>query len=414
MRLMGMRFQLVARWRQPLSQVQLLLLLSFLFTIAYTSAFTLVPLVASDLGVSGVVAGVVIAAPGVLSLAFGPISAALSNRFGRRALLLTAFASLLGSGLGYLAAPSFVWLLPGQLVVGLAIILYWPSAIAALSELARFGEQEAVQGANTLVHGLASFAGVIASGFLVALVGFTGSFLAYSAIAALGFAVAMLVEETRDLRKLSLAAEFRSTLRGYRLLSHRRLTLMAAAGNFPWGVLWWVGGGSFFVLFTRDAGHPAVTAGLLLGLRTLIASGVRLRFGAFARRYGLVEVLLVGNLIGALGLALAPLAPSISWLAMSAVLQGLGLAFVPPASHTIVAYTTSVGDRALGQSMPIFFSQAAVFVMPPILGLAAEFGGLGLSIQLAAATAGVSVAAMWVLGGGSRARKEAAELIERT
>lgn len=412
---MGTRFHRLSavRWRQPPSQIRLLLLLSLLFTIAYTSAFTLVPLMASDLGVSGIVAGVVIAAPGVLSLVFGPISAALSNRFGRRALVQTGFASLVGSGLGYLAAPSFLWLLPSQLVVGLAIILYWPSAIAALSELARFGEQEAVQGANTLVHGLASFAGVTAAGLLVALVGFTGSFVAYSAIGALGLALAMLVEETRESRDLNLAAEFRSTLRAYTLLSRRRLTLVAAAGNFPWGVLWWVGGGSFFLLYARDVGHSAVAASLLLGLRTLIASGVRLRFGAFARRYGLVEVLLLGNLIGALGLALASLSPSFSWLAMSGVVQGIGLAFVPPASHTIVAYTTGAADRALGQSMPIFFSQAAVFVMPPILGLAAEVGGLGVSLQLAAATAAVSVVVLWVVGGGSRAREEAADLIER-
>jgi hypothetical protein len=151
-------------------------------------------------------------------------------------------------------------------------------------------------------------------------------------------------------------------------------------------MLWWVAGASFFILYIREAGYGAGFAAAMLALRLGTASLVRLGFPIVARRVSLADLLIGGNVVAAAGLAFALLGDHPLVLAASAVVQGVGLAVVLPASNVVVSRGTTRGDRAIGLSISASFNNLAILVSAPVLGLAAA-GGTALALALAAVIA---------------------------
>jgi MFS family permease len=361
-----------------------------LFASGYTAAIVLVPLLATELRAPVAQVGLLVAIPAILGAALGIPSAALSNRVGRRRLIRLGFVFLGVTAAGYLAAPSFLWIVPAQVSLGLAKVLFWPSALAAFSEIRSARGQESIQGANALAQGLASFMGATLAGLITAFASFEAAAILLVAFAALGLGTTVVLDESLPpgvrADRLQMGATLRSAVH---LARFEPEVALAVTSLFWWSLLWWVAGASFFVLFISELGYSAAFAGLLLGVRIAVASLVRVNFGATSRRLSLPSILIWGNVIAAIGLGLTVLLPNPAVLIASSVIQGIGLALVLPASNVTIGRATRPAERAAGLALATSTTNLAVLLAAPAIGFLAASTGTAAALGAAAAVAGI-------------------------
>ena len=127
-----------------------------------------------------------------------------ADRWGRRPLLLLAFAALALRGVLYTVWDNPAWLIGVQLLDGLGAGLIGALFPVVIADLTRgSGHFAGAQGAVGTVHGLGGIVSGALSGLVVVHAGYNAAFLALAAIAVLGGALFWLaMPETRPLEDL--------------------------------------------------------------------------------------------------------------------------------------------------------------------------------------------------------------------
>ncbi len=377
---------------------QLAILLSEVgvFVASYTAAFVLVPLAAAASAAPVATVGLVTALPGLVGVVLGIPSAAASNCLGRRPLIQGGFVILTLAVVGYLVAPSFLWLIPSQIAMGMAMIIFWPSALAAFAEIPGRHSHELRQGANTLLQGIGSLIGAAVAGGMVSLVGFPFAFVMLVPLALIGLGIGPALRETTQAATRASRIDVRGSLR-IAIGRGRRAGggAVAALAMLPWSMLWWVAGATFFVLYVSQAGYSAAFIGFLIAVRIGVASVVRLAFAPIARRIPMTKLLLAGNALGGLALAAAALSTNETWLVGSVIVQGAGLSVVLPASNVMIMRGTGGSDRVVGLAMSASLTNCAILVGPMLLAAVSSAAGGGAALAFAgllAAAASVGLA----------------------
>ena len=92
---------------------------------------SVLPTMAADLGVSGGLAGLAVAATAVAGAATAPSIAVLLPRTDRRTVLVGLLVAATLANLTVAVAPTFAVLLAGRLLLGVAIAGYWSFAFGA-------------------------------------------------------------------------------------------------------------------------------------------------------------------------------------------------------------------------------------------------------------------------------------------
>jgi MFS family permease len=192
-----------ARYRDLLKNRQLLIFSGalVLFQIANASA---IPLVTERLGQgdSGqselIVAGLVIV-PQVITALIAPWMAGRAHAWGRKPLLLFAFAALAVRVLLFTVAPGPPWLLPMQALSGIdAAVLGILSPLIIADVTAGSGRYNLAQGAVGMTTGIGAALSTTAIGYLAQWYGFTAGLLVLAAAAAAGFVfIVLLLKESR-------------------------------------------------------------------------------------------------------------------------------------------------------------------------------------------------------------------------
>ncbi len=105
----------VARSRSPLAVIFLTV---FLDLLGFGMVIPILPLYASDLHASNIKVGLLLSVYSIMQLFFSPIWGRVSDRAGRRPVLLVSILGSCGSQLGYALAPSFWWLVVARAFAG--------------------------------------------------------------------------------------------------------------------------------------------------------------------------------------------------------------------------------------------------------------------------------------------------------
>ncbi len=192
-----------ARYRDLLKNKQLIVFSGalVLFQVANASA---IPLVTERLGQHGygyselIVAGLVIV-PQVITAMIAPWIARRADAWGRKPLLLLAFAALALRVLLFTVAPGPLWLLPMQMLSGIdAAVLGILSPLIIADVTAGSGRYNLAQGAVGMTTGIGAAVSTTAIGYLAQAFGFTAGLLVLAAVAAAGFVfIVMLLRESR-------------------------------------------------------------------------------------------------------------------------------------------------------------------------------------------------------------------------
>lgn len=246
-----------------------LFLVSLTWNYGLGMTYVVVPLYARSQGLSGVEIGFLFSMPVFVQVVFNLIGGAYTDRIGGRKIMLAA-CFLLGIGaLEFVFARGFWMLFAGQVLLVLARAGFWPATWALASELP--GPRSQQLGRLNALTNVGQIAGTVSAGFILALAGFTASFLT---LAAMGFVSLVAGLPAKQLPRKP-AEPGRSLFANYAMLLKRPViwytVSCAYLSALPFSLSM-----SFYPLLLKDYGYESEASGILIALRAVgsIAAGL--------------------------------------------------------------------------------------------------------------------------------------------
>lgn len=366
---------------------------------------TVVPLVAgADFGVTSAAAAMAfIATFGVTKALVNAFAGTLSERTGRRPVLLAGWLVGLPVPLLLLWAPSWGWILAANVLLGANQALTWSMTVVMKVDLAEPGRFGRVIGWNEFAGyaGLAVTAAV--TGIIASELGLRPApFYLGAALAVTGLTLSLLARETRPATARSVVDESQRTEAGEDgnrdvpgiatvlargSWTNSGLAVASGAGlatNFKDGVLW-----GLLPPILVGQGMSLDRVGIVVGLYPLVWAMSQLYFGPLSDRLGRQLLIVGGLVVQATGVGMMALGGSFVWFLAAAVITGLGTGMVYP---TLLAFVADVAEPSWRASA------LGVYRFWRDLGYAAGAVGGGLVADVLGMEASLAVTTVLVAG----------------
>ncbi|HEX2210533.1 MAG TPA: MFS transporter [Longimicrobium sp.] len=384
------RTEPTARGRSPLAVVFVTV---FLDLVGFGIVIPLLPLYAERFGAGPVAAAWLLAIYSLMQFLFAPWWGRLSDRIGRRPVLLVGIAGAALSYLGFGLAGSLVWLFVARAVNGV-MGANVGVAQAYIADVTPPEERARGMGLIGAAFGLGFIFGPALGGFLSRW-GAHAPFLGAAALAAANFVLAWyrlpesLPPEVRgaaNARNAGLRARLSTvlaapgTLRG--LYATVFAVTMGIAGAEATMALW---AGRRWGL-----GFEAVGYGFaIVGVVAAIAQGMLV--GPLVRRVGERRAGMLGLALIAAGMVLVPLAPSLWMVVAAGAVFALGQASATPAVYAMISHQGGAADQGRILAATQSVNALARVLGPWMAGMA--FAAIGIAAPYAAAAmlAGVAL-----------------------
>ena len=343
--------------------------------IGVTPFFVTGPLGSSEAGL-----GVVAAAFSITTLLLRPYAGRLSDRRGRRPLLIGGALLCAAVLLGHLVATSMVVLVGLRLLLGVAEAFFFVAGFAALADLAPRGRTGEALSYNSLALYLGIALGPIAGQVLLDAGGFGWAWMGGFVLAAIAAGLAVRLPETAArLEPDALASP----------LFHR-----AAIGP---GLALFTGVAAMSA-FLLLAGPRAERIGLDgWSLTFLLFGGVVVACRiAFARLPDRVPPRVLGAAalaLAAIGLSITAILPGVPALLAGSAILAVGVAFMTPALFAATFNVVPPSERGAAAGTASLFIDLGFGIGPLVAGLIAAGGGIPAAFAAAA-----GVAALGALG----------------
>jgi DHA1 family bicyclomycin/chloramphenicol resistance-like MFS transporter len=303
----------------------------------------------TDYAVAQLAVSFYLAATAGLQLVLGP----LSDRFGRRPVMLASFLIFMAATLGAIFAPTIEFLLACRLLQAFAasgVVL----SRAIIGDVAGPAEAASKIGYVTMGMALAPMVGPAIGGLLDEFYGWKSTFWLTFAFGVLAFLVIWFdLGETNRHRSASFGAQFASYPD---LMRSRRFWGYSATAAFTSGAFFAFLGGAPYV-GTQMLGLSPSAYGLYFGIISFGYALGNFLSGRYSQRIGLNRMMLLGNIIAAGGMMIA--------LILFTTGPAHALFFFGP------AFFTGVGN---GISLPNAMA-GIVSVRPHLAGSASGLGG---------------------------------------
>lgn len=337
----------------------------------------ILPLYAESLGASGAALGFMYAAFSASRMLLGPVMGRLSDRVGRRRMILVGLGIYAIVSLLYIVAQSLWQLAAFRFVHGIASVLVTPIAQAYVADMTPEGHEGRIMNLfySSLFVGMAL--GPLLGGGLAERWGVVAPFFAMGSLtfAAL-VAVATLVPEDRKLRG---APPSRPPLR--QVL--RSQTVWGIVVYYATRGLWRQGFNAFWPLLGASVGHREASIGAVLTVYLFSQAVAQIPCGFLADRYPRIRQIAAGGLLSPAVLFLVPvLAPSIHWVLLVSLTMGVTSAL---GRASVVALRTQSG-RVHGMGMLIGMQSSALALGqalgPVVAGVAFDLAGLSAPLYV--------------------------------
>jgi MFS family permease len=356
--------------------------------LAYFTAFGLmipvVPLFAAGpLGAGPVGAGLAVGAFSVAALLLRPFAGRLSDRHGRRALLVGGGLLFTTVTAAHLLATELEILVLLRLLLGVAEALFFVAAGAALADLAppaRLGEAISY---NSLSLYLGIAAGPALGELLLDVGGYRLAWLGGASLALMATLLALRIPETGtaqgDVARPPLI--HRAALAPGLAF----FTGLAASGGFL----------AFAALHARDVGMSG--AGLVLGVYGLVVIACRLLFARLADRFPPLRLGMVALLLSAAGLALTGAVRNATGLVAGAAILAVGVALLTPAFYRAIMARVEPHQRGGAVGTFSIFVDLGLGGGPMLAGLVAARAGIPAAFLAGAVLAVLGAASTLLL-----------------
>jgi MFS family permease len=349
-------------------------------TIPVTPLFAHGPLAASAAGV-----GLAVGAFSITALLLRPFAGRLSDRIGRRPLLVGGALACAGVLAAHAVVDDLAALVALRLALGVAEAFFFVAGFAAVADLAPEGRTGEAISFNSLSLYLGIAFGPLVGQTLLDAGGFATAWVGGGALALVAAILAWRIPETRD--RSSGVAEATPLV--------HRAALAPSLALFT-GI---AGMGGFFAFVAIYATEDLALDG---------ASGVLLLFGlivvvtrvAFARLPDRVPPFRLGTMaltLCALGLLITGAMANVEGLVIGTALLATGVAFTTPAMFAAIFARVPASERGSASGTASLFIDLGFGGGPMLLGLVAGVAGIPAAFAVAAVLAGLGAAGSAVL-----------------
>jgi len=372
--------------RPGLSRDVVLLSLAIFFTDASHSA--VIPIfpgyargVGASLSMLGSYGSVAAIAMLLLSLPLGR----LSDRYGRRCMMVPGLILFVVVPLSYMAATSPYHLYPIRVALGVGVGLIFGNGFLLMSEVAEPGFRNVAQGLYMTSMGLGFTLGPLVGGFAAKLVGPSLSFKLSSGFAVLGLLVLLMVREKKVEGGRTGAQTGLSELVGDPRI------LASGVANFVNSVMF-NAVTLFFPVYGSDIGLDEAEVGIGLTSRGLASTAVRLPVGSLTRRIKALNLMAAGLLLSAATIFTVSNSVGLVLVSVLMGVQGVAYGVYLTSGNVYVSEEAPRDRKATAMAVYSMFGNIGGIVGPAVLGVIAERAGANGALQFSAAAAVMGVA----------------------
>jgi len=356
----------------------------------------ILPLYARSMGAGGAALGIMYAAFSASRMLLGPVMGRLSDRVGRRRMIIVGLASYAIVSLLYVIAYTMWQLTAFRFLHGIASVLVTPIAQAYVADLTPPGKEGRIMNLfyTSLFIGMAL--GPLIGGSLAERWSLVAPFYAMGALTILALVgVLLFVPEDR---------KFTSTQR------ERPPVKQVFRSPVVWGIviyyatrgLWRQGFNAFWPLLGASFGHGEAAIGSILTAYLVAQALTQIPCGYLADKYPRVRQIAAGGLLApAMMFTVPSIAGSIPWMLGMGVMMGTASAL---GRASVVAIRTQSG-RLHGMGV-LIGTQSSGFAAgqalgPVLAGVAFDLGGLSAPMYLGGSLGllGAMIASMVLLRG---------------
>jgi MFS family permease len=346
-------------------------------------------------------------------LAFGAVKAvtnfaagALSDRYGRKPVLVAGWLVGLPVPLLLIWAPSWTWVIVANVLLGVNQGLTWSATVIMKIDLAGPQRRGLAMGLNEAAGYGAVAITALATGWIAAEHGLRpGPFLVGIAYAALGLGLStVFVRETRghaqrEATDSTARHDVLSTRDIFELTSLREPALSAVCqaglvNNLNDGLAW----GLFPILFANH-GLGAASIGTLVALYPAVWGLGQLATGPLSDRWGRKRMIVAGMLTQAVAIAAVATAASFATWAVATAALGLGTALVYPTLLAAIGDVAHPSWRASAVGIYRLWRDSGFAIGALVAGIIADAVSLDAAIwsvaALTAASGGVVAVRMY-------------------
>ncbi|MEE8573276.1 MAG: MFS transporter [Gemmatimonadota bacterium] len=371
----------------------------FLDLVGFGIVLPLLPFYATELGASPFEVGLIIASYSAMQFLFAPIWGALSDRYGRRSLLLIG---LFGSAMSYVVfglARSLEVLLFSRVIAGIMGATI-PVAQAYIADSTTAERRARGMGLIGAAFGLGFIFGPAIGGGLstwgYSLPGFAAAGLSLAAaVAAWVWLPESLSPENRVRDGFGVLSTVTGRTRAaVRVLRRKRLRDPITV--FFLGTMGFAGFTTIFPLFLENPlGLTAVYAGGMFALVGMVSAGMQgALIGPMVERYGERAMAALGGLSLAAGVIFMGLVQTIVATMISLLFVGIGWGLMAPSLQSLVSRRALANEQGEVLGVNQSASALARVIGPVTAGWA--YGALGPGMGFAAGGMLIAIAALWV------------------
>ncbi|MEO1027482.1 MAG: TCR/Tet family MFS transporter [Pseudomonadota bacterium] len=313
----------------------------------------------TSIGEAAGVGGYLFAAYAVMQLIFAPIMGGLSDRFGRRPVLLLALTGLAIDYIILAVAPDLFWLFVGRILAGI-MGATWPVANACVADVSNKETRAKFFGIVAGAAGVGFVFGPILGGSLAIYAGSRAPFVAAAALTfiAAGVGLGLLKETLRKENRRAFDWRRANPLGGLMKIAHYQsvlgILLALFLMQFAWtsfSVVWPYFTIEAFDWTEREIGISVSLYGLLIAI---VQGGLT---GPATDRFGQVPVCVFAIILG-IGIYGAYAVLMTGWLAYVLIVISAPTAFAGPIMQTLM--TDRVADDQQGELQGVIASAMAV------------------------------------------------------
>jgi MFS family permease len=321
----------------------------------------LIPIYVEQMGVTGIWIGILFAVYSGTRVLMAPFIGRLSDKKGRKPLLMAGLMLAALAALGYIWAGNPWQLVVVRIIHGAAGGLIFPIAMSYVGDLSPVGKEGTWMGYFSATAFIALGLGPLMSGVLTEHFGMTVTFISMSGLGFLSFLIAgILLPESRAKQVADKAQiSFRAILSSGMIqgLLGYRLTLEAGWGIYIVSL----------AILAAGLGLGPSQIGILLTANILISSLMMIVFGRVADKVNKKGMIIVSGVITAASLAAMPLIGGFWPLLALNIFAGIvGAAEYPPASALIITEGRRFG---MGSTVAVLtMSTSAGMVVGPLIG----------------------------------------------
>ena len=371
-------------------------LIAFLSFASMAVLYPVVPPYASSLGASVAQVGVVVAVQSYVGAVLQAPGGILSDRVGRRTMVIGGISANVVAYVLYLFASSVGALMAVRTINGITNSAFYPAAAALVVDLAPQEKRGEALGIFATGTQTGNMVGPAVGGFVLEHLGFQAAFLCSAAISLLALLVALF--GLRSLRSTGRPVGGHSMtfgwLRGRKVIGGLLGTMFVLVGIG--GII------SFLPLYGFEINIDIARVGLIISTVYLGSVLTRVVAGRTSDRVGRAPVILSGLFLCATGVFLMSIFTGPVPLHLAALIYGFGMGSALPACTALVADVAPLRMRGFAMGMNSGSFSAGQALGATFLGIVAASEGFARMYLLTAAVITLAMALVLVLTRKSR------------